>query len=53
MPPTIIESKGITNKRCPIPGANNVTVDKGPNNLGNPIKIIDGSSKLNTNCVYN
>ena len=47
--PTIKRSKGIKNNRCPIPGANNVTVDKGPNNLGNPLKIINGSSQLNTN----
>ena len=47
--PTINRSKGIKNNRWPIPGANNVTTDKGPNNLGNPIKIINGSSQLNTN----
>lgn len=48
MTPTIKRSIGIINNKCPIPGANNVTVDSGPNNWGNPIKINKGIRKLNT-----
>ena len=44
--PKINRSKGNKKSRCPIPGANNVTVDNGPNNLGNPIKMINGNSQL-------
>ena len=48
MSPIIKSDTGIINNKCPIPGANKVTVDNGPNNCGKAIKTNEGSSKLKT-----